>query len=65
MLASKYSLTYLDAQGNAHQVVLEASSGTAAIALAMEQSEEIRLHPNRITRVRKEEPTNGDRDWET
>ena len=47
MLASKYSLTYLDAQGNAHQVVLEASSGTAAIALAMEQSEEIRLHPYR------------------
>ena len=51
---SHYSLTYKDSNGDPHEVVLEADSGTHAIAVAMEQYQELRLHPNRITRVHLE-----------
>lgn len=52
---SYFSLTYTDAQGDNHTVTLEATSGTHAISVALEKYEELRLHPNRITRVYKEE----------
>ena len=49
-----YSLTYKDSNGDDHSVTLEADSGTHAITVAMEQYNELRLHPNRITRVHEE-----------
>lgn len=56
---NNYTLTYKDSKGNDHNVTLEARSGTHAILLAMEQSYELKLHPNRITRVLKEKKTDG------
>lgn len=50
-----YSLTYIDANGKDHTVLLEAKSGTHAIIVAMERYEELRLHPDRITKVTRED----------
>jgi len=51
---SYFSLIYQDSNGEDHTVTIEATSGTHAISIALEQYEELRLHPNRITRVHKE-----------
>ena len=51
---NQFTIVYKDSGGNDHSVSLEARSGTHAMLLAMEQSQELKLHPNRITRVHKE-----------
>lgn len=51
---TRYTLTYQDCRGLEHNMVLEARSSTDAIIKSMEQLPELRLHPNRIIRIHKE-----------
>lgn len=46
-----YIVTYKDALDDEHDVVVSAKSGTHALAIAMEMYTELKLHPDRITRV--------------
>ena len=49
-----YTVIYKDGDGNDHEVTVVASSGTHAITVAMDQYEELKAHPGRITRIHKE-----------
>ena len=49
-----YTVSYKDSQGDNHDVTVAAHSGTHALTVAMDQYEELKLYPNRITRVHKE-----------
>lgn len=55
---TSYSLTYSTSKGESKTLSVDATSASHAIAVGMELLEELRLHPNRITRVFKEE-SNG------
>ncbi len=50
-----YSVSWKDREGTSHHQAFEASSATAAISLALEHIELLRLHPNLIYRVFKED----------
>ena len=54
-----YSLMYNDHNGDSHTVVVEAESGTHALTVAMDQYQELKLHPNRITKIYREDCPNG------
>ena len=49
-----YQVSYKTAQGETKTISFEASSGTHALTMAMERYNELRAHPNRITRVFEE-----------
>ena len=50
-----YSVTYKDRDGNEHTVAVEGTSGTHALAVAMEEVDYLKVNPSSITRVFKEE----------
>ena len=49
-----YSLTYKDQNGDEHTLAVEATSGTAALAIVLDEVPHLKAHPNRITRVFEE-----------
>ena len=49
-----YRVTFKNHEGEDRTVQVDAESGTRAMLLAMELYEELRLHPNRITKVQEE-----------
>ena len=51
---NRYTITYKDEAGVDHEVSVAANSGTHAITVAMDQYQELKLHPGRITRIYQE-----------
>jgi hypothetical protein len=51
----KFSVHFKDKDDKDHVVEVTAHSGTHAILLAMEEVHDLKLHPNRIYRVTKED----------
>ena len=52
---TSYTLTYNTSQGEPKTLSVDATSASHAIVVGMELLEELRLHPNRITQIFKEE----------
>lgn len=51
---NRYTVAYKDGDGNDHEVKVTAISGTHAITVAMDQYEELKAYPGRITRIYQE-----------
>ena len=52
---SDFSVCFKDEKNIDHLVTVRARSATHAMILAMEEVDDLRIHPNRIYRVTKEE----------
>jgi len=52
---TSYTWTYITSKGEPKALSVDATSASHAIAVGMELLEELRLHPNRITQVFKED----------
>ena len=52
---NRFTVTYKDGDGASREVSVLANSGTHAITVAMDQYQELKLYPGRITRIHKEE----------
>lgn len=51
----RFTVYFKDKDDKEHFVQVTAHSGTHAILLAMEEIPDLKFHPNRITRVSKED----------
>ena len=49
-----FSLTYKDQNGDEHTMAIEATSGTHALSIALDEVAELKAYPGRITRVFEE-----------
>ena len=52
---NRFTVAYKDGDGTSHEVSVLANSGTHAITVAMNQYQELKLHPGRIVRIYQEE----------
>jgi hypothetical protein len=52
---SNYTLTYNTSKGEPKTLSVDATSASHAIVVGMELLEELKLHPNRITQIYREE----------
>jgi hypothetical protein len=52
---TSYTLTYNTSKGELKTLSVDATSASHAIVVGMELLEELKLHPNRITQIFKED----------
>ena len=52
---ANYTLTYNTSKGEPKTLSVDATSASHAIVVGMELLEELKLHPNRITQIYREE----------